>query len=307
MKSDRSEWLCVIVLLLQQTSVSGSERFEVLGPCYPIAVYPGEDTVLPCYLSPNISAEDMEIRWFREDPSAPVCLYRYSWYDFDRQMPSYKGRAELLPEEFRNGNVSLRLKDVRSSDDGRGEQLKELMSWMSGVRDNLIGTIEADVTLDPDTAHCELTLSEDGKRVRCGEWQDLTDNQQRFVDAGVVNRESFTSGRHYWVVEVNGGCRIGVTREFSKTRDFSVTPQQGYWALHCDSSFSALTAPQTPLPQTLLPRKLGVCVDIEERQVSSVEYRAHIYTFTDMQFKKGYPFFYSWNEYKELVILHSDQ
>ncbi|MBN3309982.1 BT1A1 protein, partial [Amia calva] len=119
MKSDRSEWLCVIVLLLQQTSVSGSERFEVLGPRYPIAVYPGEDTVLPCYLSPNISAEGLEIRWFREDPTAPVCLYKSGQYNFQMQIPSYKGRAELFPEELRKGNVSLRLKDVRGSDDGQ--------------------------------------------------------------------------------------------------------------------------------------------------------------------------------------------
>ncbi|XP_066577951.1 butyrophilin subfamily 1 member A1-like isoform X2 [Amia ocellicauda] len=467
MKSDRSEWLCVIVLLLQQTSVSGSERFEVLGPHYPIAVYPGEDTVLPCYLSPNISAEDMEIRWFTEDPSAPVCLFWYSRYDFDKQIPSYKGRAELFPEEFRKGNVSLRLKDVRGSDDGlykclvesadsyeealidvvvRGQpsvslhseggqtrlefrsdpypepaviwtdrdghdvtslsnttvqrdsegrlslrssipvrqesnvfsclirsavsepnwepqlhisrdffpdpsgwmvslflmatltvaaaallliqwrrmdkkerlfesqvlpvlrsQLDEEYQWTFNVRHGRW----ADVTLDPDTAHCALTLSEDGKRVRRGDRQHLPDNQQRFdFWSCVVSRESFTSGRHYWVLEVNGGWIIGVTRESANRRGgISFTPQQGYWCLDCDSSsLSALTDPETRLPQTLRPRMLGVCVDIEERRVSfyTVESRAHIYTFTDMCFPEGdkiYPFFRTWDRNRDLVIL----
>ncbi|XP_066577981.1 butyrophilin subfamily 1 member A1 isoform X2 [Amia ocellicauda] len=450
MKSDRSEWLCVIVLLLQQTSVSGSERFEVLGPRYPIAVHPGEDTVLPCYLSPNISAEGMEIRWFREDHSAPVCLFWYSRYDFDKQIPSYKGRAELFPEEFRKGNVSLRLKDVRSSDDGlykclvesadsyeealidvvvRGQSSVSLHSeggqtWLecrSGgwynepaviwtdrdghdvtslskttkqrdserrltvssfitvrqesnvftclIRNTVpeanweaqlhiardffpdpsgwmvslflmaaltvaaaallmiqwrwmdkkekmwlfkgLHRVWADVTLDPDTAHCALTLPEDGKRVRYGDRQDLPDNQQRFdYRLCVVSRESFTSGRHYWVLEVNGGWRIGVTRESANRRgDFSFTRQRGYWCLHCDSSsLSALTDPETRLPQTLRPRMLGVCVDIEERRVSfyTVESRAHIYTFTDMHFPEGdkiYPFFYTWDTNRDLVIL----
>ncbi|XP_066578104.1 E3 ubiquitin-protein ligase TRIM39-like [Amia ocellicauda] len=169
----------------------------------------------------------------------------------------------------------------------------------------------ADVTLDPETADCDLTLPEDGKRVRYGDRQDLTDNQQRFdIWLCVVSRESFTSGRHYWVLEVNGGCIIGVTRESANRRGgISFTPQQGYWCLYCDSSsLSALTDPQTRLSQTLRPRKLGVCVDIEERQVSfyAVESRAHIYTFTDMHFTEGeeiYPFFWTWDEENDLVIL----
>ncbi|XP_066577932.1 butyrophilin subfamily 1 member A1 isoform X2 [Amia ocellicauda] len=431
MKSDRSEWLCVIVLLLQQTSVSGSERFEVLGPRYPIAVYPGEDTVLPCYLSPNISAEDMQIRWFREDPTAPVSLYQFGQYNFQKQIPSYKGRAELFPEEFRKGNVSLRLKDVRGSDDGRyncmvlsadsyeealidvvvrGQSSVSLHSEGGQTRlecrsdrypepaviwtdrdgqdvTSLSNTTEqrdserrlslrssipvrqesnvfsclirsavsepnwepqlhilkketlfesqvlpvlrshldeeyqwtfnvrhgrwADVTLDPDTAHCALTLSEDGKRVRRGDRQDLPDNQQRFdYRPCVVSRESFTSGRHYWVLEVNGWWRIGVTSESANRRgDFSFTPQRGYWCLDCvSSSLSALTDPRTRLPQTLCPRMLGVCVDIEERRVSfyTVESRAHIYTFTDMRFPEGqkiYPFFWTGDRNRDLVIL----
>ncbi|XP_066577965.1 butyrophilin subfamily 1 member A1 isoform X2 [Amia ocellicauda] len=452
MKSDRSEWLCVIVLLLQQTSVSGSERFEVLGPRYPIAVHPGEDTVLPCYLSPNISAEGMEIRWFREDHSAPVCLFWYSRYDFDKQIPSYKGRAELFPEEFRKGNVSLRLKDVRGSDDGlykcmvlsdrwdeeahidvvvrgrpsvslhseggqtrlefRSDPYPEpaviwtdrdghdvtslsnttvqrdsegrlslrsfipvrqesnvfsclirsagsepnwepqlhisrdffpnpgwmvslflmaaltvvavavavpllLIQWRRMDKEEMLWAFRAflaenaDVTLDPDTANCALTLSEDGKRVRRGDRQHLPDNQQRFYFwLCVVSRESFTSGRHYWVLEVNGWWTIGVTRESANRRGWiSFTPQQGYWCLHCDSSsLSALTDPETPLPQTLCPRMLGVCVDIEERRVSfyTVESRAHIYTFTDMRFPEGdkiYPFFYTGDTNRDLVIL----
>ncbi|MBN3310996.1 BT1A1 protein, partial [Amia calva] len=169
----------------------------------------------------------------------------------------------------------------------------------------------ADVTLDPDTANRYLTLSEDGKRVRRGDRQDLPDNHQRFdYWLCVVSRESFTSGRHYWVLEVNGGCRIGVTRESANRRGrISFTPQQGYWCLRCVSSYlSALTDPETRLPQTLLSRMLGVCVDIEERRVSfyTVESRAHIYTFTDMRFPEGdkiYPFFWTLDTNRDLVIL----
>uniref|UniRef100_W5LVM8 B30.2/SPRY domain-containing protein n=1 Tax=Lepisosteus oculatus TaxID=7918 RepID=W5LVM8_LEPOC len=167
------------------------------------------------------------------------------------------------------------------------------------------------VTLDPDTAHCELSLSEDGKRVRWGQRKSLSDNPHRFdLYPCVVSREAFTSRRHYWEVEVNRYWRIGVTRESAERKGWiSSSPQQGYWCLDSYLSvFSALTAPVIPLPLSLWPRKLGVCVDIEERKVSfyTVESRAHLYTFTDMVFAQGekiYPVFCTEDSDKDLELL----
>ncbi|MBN3325686.1 BT1A1 protein, partial [Atractosteus spatula] len=157
----------------------------------------------------------------------------------------------------------------------------------------------AAVTLDPDTAHCELSLSEDGKRVRRGQRKSLSDNPHRFDHwPCVVSREAFTSGRYYWEVEVNDDWRIGVTRESAERKGgISLFPQQGYWMLE---SFSSLLR--------VRPRKLGVCVDIEERKVSfyTVESRAHVYTFTDMVFPQGekiYPVFCTWDSDKDLELL----
>ncbi|XP_069055064.1 E3 ubiquitin-protein ligase TRIM39-like isoform X1 [Lepisosteus oculatus] len=169
----------------------------------------------------------------------------------------------------------------------------------------------AAVTLDPDTAHCVLSLSEDGKRVRQGQGKSLSDNPHRFDHwSCVVSREAFTSGRHYWEVEVNDWWTIGVTRESAERQGgFSFSPQQGYWCLSSYLSvLSALTDPVTHLPHSLQPRKLGVCVDIEERKVSfyTVESRAHLYTFTDMVFTQGekiYPVFRTVDRNKDLELL----
>ncbi|XP_058874477.1 E3 ubiquitin-protein ligase TRIM39-like [Acipenser ruthenus] len=174
-----------------------------------------------------------------------------------------------------------------------------------------------DVTLDPDTAHPRLILSAEGKRVRLGETrQDLPDSPERFDRwPCVLGREGFTSGRRYWQVQVEGNTwwRLGVSRESAKRKGgFSMTPQQGYWTVRWSGDeFIALTDPETPLPRSLKPQKLGVYLDYEEGQLSfyNVETRSHIYTFTDMEFKpneKLYPFFYTLDSDTDLVLESPD-
>ncbi|XP_058870411.1 butyrophilin subfamily 1 member A1-like isoform X2 [Acipenser ruthenus] len=173
-----------------------------------------------------------------------------------------------------------------------------------------------DVTLDPDTAQPELTLSAEGKQVRLEKTrQDLPDNPERFdVRPCVLGREGFTSGRRYWQVQVGGNTDwiLGVSRESAERKGvFSTTPQRGYWTVQWyGGGFTALTDPQTPLPQSLKPQKLGVYLDYEEGQLSfyNVETRSHIYTFTDMEFKpneKLYPLFCTYSK-TDLVLESPD-
>ncbi|XP_058867636.1 E3 ubiquitin-protein ligase TRIM21-like [Acipenser ruthenus] len=170
------------------------------------------------------------------------------------------------------------------------------------------------LTLDPDTANPELILSAEGKRVRWGGTrQDLPDNPERFdYRSCMLGREGFTSGRRYWQVQVGGHTRwiLGVSRESAPKKGvFSMTPQQGYWTVEWSNytGLTALTDPQTHLPLSLKPQKLGVYLDYEEWQLSfyNVETRSHIYTFTDMEFnpnEKLYPFFWTLDMNTDLVL-----
>uniref|UniRef100_A0A8C9QZE3 B30.2/SPRY domain-containing protein n=1 Tax=Scleropages formosus TaxID=113540 RepID=A0A8C9QZE3_SCLFO len=162
--------------------------------------------------------------------------------------------------------------------------------------------LKIDVTLDPDTAHPELFLFEDRKRVRQGDTgQDLPNNPERFKQRiSVLGKEGFSSGRRYWEVQVGDKTQwtLGVVREsINRMGYFPLNPSGGLWALSLwnGNEYEALTDPPVSLHLSVKPRKVGVFVDYEEGEVSfySVEDKSHIYTFTGYKFtEKLYPYFW---------------
>ncbi|CAI5768163.1 E3 ubiquitin-protein ligase TRIM7-like [Podarcis lilfordi] len=110
---------------------------------------------------------------------------------------------------------------------------------MEKFRDTLRSGLQQrkeNITLDPDTAHPLLTLSEDRKSVRDGEVrQALPDNPERFDRyTYVLGCEGFTSGRHFWEVVVRRGEEwgVGVARKSVKRKGlFSFGPGEGIWCL----------------------------------------------------------------------------
>ncbi|XP_075769915.1 zinc finger protein RFP-like [Pelodiscus sinensis] len=143
----------------------------------------------------------------------------------------------------------------------------------------------ANVTLDPATAHPQFVLSEDGKYVRWTHtWQPWPDTPERFdCWPCVLGREGFTSGRHYWEVEVWGRrWAVGVAREsVSRKGGISLRPKGGIWAVQCWwDQFRALIDPETPLPQSP-PSRIRVCLDCDWGQVTFIDAgtEAPIFTF----------------------------
>ncbi|MBN3292679.1 BT1A1 protein, partial [Polypterus senegalus] len=90
----------------------------VVGPSSDVLAFYGKDVILSASLSPTVSAEGFEVRWFRNDFDSPVLLYQNLQIRSEHQIQAYKGRATLFVEELVSGNVSLRLQNVRVSDGG---------------------------------------------------------------------------------------------------------------------------------------------------------------------------------------------
>ncbi|XP_053347949.1 butyrophilin subfamily 1 member A1-like isoform X2 [Clarias gariepinus] len=161
-----------------------------------------------------------------------------------------------------------------------------------------------DVTLDPDTAHPALNLSADGKELTCeDEGQNLPDTPQRFdVCVSVLGKQSFSSGRFYYEVQVSGKTAwlLGVVRENINRKGWIAwSPQNGFWTvwLRNENKYEALADPSVPLTLRKKVEKVGVFVDYEEGLVSfyDVNSRSHIYSFTGQTFtEKLYPLFDPW-------------
>nr|XP_012999710.1 erythroid membrane-associated protein [Cavia porcellus] len=145
------------------------------------------------------------------------------------------------------------------------------------------------VTLDPDTAHPKLVLSEDRRCVRLGDRkQDVPSNPQRFdFVVSVLGSEYFTAGCHYWEVHVGGKTKwiLGVCSE-SVVRKGKVTasPANGHWLLRQSrrNEYEALTSPQTSFRLKEPLRCVGIFLDYEAGIISfyDVTKKSHIFTFT---------------------------
>lgn len=94
-------------------------QFRVIGPDHPVTATVGEDIVLPCHLSPRMSAENMEVIWFRSKLSSAVHLYRDGKDQTEDQASEYWGRTVFLRDSITNGSVSLRIHNIRPSDEGQ--------------------------------------------------------------------------------------------------------------------------------------------------------------------------------------------
>ncbi|XP_074975601.1 butyrophilin subfamily 1 member A1-like [Caretta caretta] len=109
----------IICFLTCSVHRMGSAKFTVIGPPDPVAAILGQEAVLPCHLSPRMSAANMEVRWFRPEFVSFVHLYRDGKDQYEGQMPEYEGRTELLKAGLTDGNVPLRILNIRPSDEGQ--------------------------------------------------------------------------------------------------------------------------------------------------------------------------------------------
>ncbi|XP_015821359.2 E3 ubiquitin-protein ligase TRIM39 [Nothobranchius furzeri] len=214
------------------------------------------------------------------------------------------------------------------------EKLRKKMKNLMEAELKRIQKSAVDVTLDPDTANPHLILSADGKQVYCGDgggrdddddddndhddyddhdgydddyyygdYDDYDDDNcpERFSPcASVLGKQSFSSGRFYFEVQVKGKTDwdLGVARRsINRKGEVTLSPLNGLWivCLENGNQYKAYADPSVDLHVDSGPEKVGVFVDYEEGLVSfyDVGAAALIYSFTGCCFSdKLHPYFY---------------
>ncbi|XP_070100303.1 butyrophilin subfamily 3 member A3-like isoform X3 [Equus przewalskii] len=313
-------------LVLVQLLTPCSAQFTVIGPPRPILALVGEDADLPCHLSPKMSAEMMRLMWVRSSLGQVVYMFVNGQEVKNVQMAEYRGRTLILSDGIPEGKATLRIYDARASDNGnyqcyfqdenflekatvelkvaewrkikhmaRGEDPQAYAEWKMALFQ------PANVILDLDTANYYLRISEDRRSLQ---WADkpqfLPYYHKRFeYFSHVLGCRSFTSGRHFWEVEVGdrkqwfvGVCRGNVERKLY----VFIAPKNGFWTIRLSDGkdYGALTDPRTNLTIVNPLQRVGVFLDYENGEVSFYNAMdgSHIYTFPHTSFSGPlYPIF----------------
>ncbi|XP_030635137.1 butyrophilin subfamily 1 member A1-like [Chanos chanos] len=171
--------------------------------------------------------------------------------------------------------------------------------------------MKVDVTLETDTAHPNLILSDDEKQVRHGDTrQDLPDNPERFNNwFCALGKEGFSSGRFYYEVQVGGKTDwyLGVaTESVNRTEYVTRCPKNGIWTVCLRNENKCEACADSPVLLSLKqkPQKVGVFVDYEEGEVSfyDVEAISHLYSFADQTFTERLcPYFCPYYNYESKI------
>uniref|UniRef100_A0A8C5C7A1 Uncharacterized protein n=1 Tax=Gadus morhua TaxID=8049 RepID=A0A8C5C7A1_GADMO len=245
--------------------------------------------------------------WSEENFSCPICLDVFS---SPVSTPCGHNFCRTCINKFWDEQVQCKCPICNKMFDTRPDPqvniFETLNMEMKKLRDDAelkrVQQYEVDVTLDPDTAHPKLFLSEDGKQVHDGGVRkELPDNPKRFTwfTCAVLTRQSFSSGRFYFEVQVKDKTvwGLGVAREsIDKTRWTRWTPETGYWTLDYNKDKLVFNDnPDVRLPLRARLQKVGVFVDYDEGLLSfyDVEARVHIYSATGCAFTEPlYPILY---------------
>ncbi|KAJ0023678.1 hypothetical protein NQD34_003577 [Periophthalmus magnuspinnatus] len=169
------------------------------------------------------------------------------------------------------------------------------------------------ITLDGDTAHPQLVVSQNGFQVNYSiEQRRVQNSVNRFEDFFVLGKQSFREN-FYFEVEVRGKTEwtLGVAKEtLNKKGALKLDPQNGIWAISLkDKNIFACADPEIPLFPKAKPEKIGVFVSYGEGSVSfyDVENAALVHSFSGFCFRQRLqplcsPGHYSYGNFSPLVV-----
>ncbi|XP_004622214.2 E3 ubiquitin-protein ligase TRIM38-like [Sorex araneus] len=244
----------------------------------------------------------------------------------DNKMQELKDFIQILDKK-RQGSVQNLLQDIKDTLNRNSainlekpEDVSLKVHTMCNVSElyfnirKILKRYQGNVTLDPDTAHLDLCLSANQRTV------DNSGSIEMYETPGgfrllpcVLGRERFTSGRHYFEVEVQVGVEwgVGVCLE-NVPRDIDIVrkPQSGFWAIRLSKLKSnlAFTSPPTAIPLGDQPKVVGIILDYDAGLVSfyNAITGSHLYTFPKASFSHALRPYFEVYPFSPLSLISSN-
>ncbi|XP_069618286.1 E3 ubiquitin/ISG15 ligase TRIM25-like [Ranitomeya imitator] len=179
-----------------------------------------------------------------------------------------------------------------------GDRCAELISHVSHTLSAMIRDINVtfhvqdpvDILLDVNTAANNLLISED---LKTATWTEIRQSRpvtaERFQYNQVMSGRRFTSGRHYWDVDISGSvlwvgmCYPSIDRRRRQSR---IGDNNKSWGLYgvCNNLYCLKHDSKViPLPHQISSDRFRICLDYEAGQLSFYELCdpiRHLHTFT---------------------------
>uniref|UniRef100_A0A8C1DAH5 B30.2/SPRY domain-containing protein n=1 Tax=Cyprinus carpio carpio TaxID=630221 RepID=A0A8C1DAH5_CYPCA len=269
--------------------------------------------------------EAARIKALREEEEQKNQILRRKIEKMRKEMSSLSATVAALEEEMKAEDSLLRnydatLKRVSQCKAPDPEDIsgvlinvpKHLSNLKFTVLQKMLKTVDyTPVTFDPNTAHCNLILSEDLTSVRYSdEEQTLPENPERFdMFACVLGSQGFDSGSRCWDVEVGDstGWFLGVMTESAQRRN-KIFSRSGIWLVgHLCGEYKAHEPPQSPalLPVKEKLQRVRVQLDWDSGKLSFSDplTDTHIHSFTHTFTERLFPFFGVGCDISPLLIL----
>lgn len=159
----------------------------------------------------------------------------------------------------------------------------------------------APVSLDPNTAHPRLSLSDDLTSVHYSSPRPvLPSNPERFhISAEVLGWAALCSGAHSWDVEVGASDDwiLGLaSSSVKRDEEVQARPENGFWTLCLrDGEYRAMASPPKPLAVKRRLQRVRVQFDWDAGEVSfsCPAEGCVLHTFTHTFTEKVLPYFYT--------------
>ncbi|XP_054349479.1 ret finger protein-like 4B [Pongo pygmaeus] len=156
-----------------------------------------------------------------------------------------------------------------------GNQFEESVDMREELRH-----FREDVTLDAATASSLLVFSSDLRSAQCGKiHHDLTKDPRLTC---VLGTPRFSSGQHYWEVEVGEvkSWSLGVCKESADRKSSDLSPEHGFWIISMKAGAIHANTDLERIPASPGLRRVGIFldVDLEKIQFFDVDNNVLIYT-----------------------------